>query len=218
MSHLGQHRTMNTGREAVVQEMPATRPRRITPPPGVFLMTNDFQTGGSERQIVTLARSLKSNAIRMELGCIHRQGGLLGGFQEVPEFPLGGSFVSRRALHSYVDLARHLRARRITIAHSFDFYSNFMLIPTARLAGVPAVVGSQRQIGDLLTPVQFGAQAAAFRLCDRVVCNSRAAAGHLADAGLPKDKLVVIPNAIPDELFASARPAIPRQRGCFGWA
>jgi glycosyltransferase involved in cell wall biosynthesis len=204
---------MNIAGKAPVREIPAARPRRDTPPPGVFLMTNDFQTGGSERQIVTLARSLKSNAIRMELGCIHRRGPLMGGFQEVPEFPLGGSFVSGRALHSYIALARHLRARKFAIAHSFDFYSNLMLIPTARVAGVPVVIGSHRQIGDLLTPLQFGAQSAVFRLCDRVVCNSRAAAVRLIDSGLTADKIVVIPNAIPDELFEPAIPAIPREPG-----
>jgi hypothetical protein len=45
---------------------------------------------------------------------------------------------------------------------------------------VPVVIGSQRQLGDLLTPLQFAAQAATFQLCDRIICNSRAAAERLA--------------------------------------
>ena len=73
-------------------------------------------------------------------------------------------------------LARWLRAKGIAVAHAFDFYANLMLLPIARLAGVRAVVGSHRQLGDLLTPTQFRAQAAAFRFCDRIVCNSQAAA------------------------------------------
>ena len=199
--------------EAELQEIASGTRRRKAQPRGAFLLTNDFQTGGSERQIVTLARSLKSNAVRIELGCIHRRGPLMDGFQGVPEFPLGGSFVSRRALRSYIALARHLHARKIAIAHSFDFYSNLMLIPTARLAGVPAVIGSQRQIGDLLTPLQFGVQSAVFRLCDRVVCNSRAAADRLIRQGLPPHKVVIIPNGIPDEAFAKAVPAVPPAPG-----
>ncbi len=199
--------------EAAVQESPATRPWRQPRPANVFLMTNDFQTGGSERQIVTLARSLKSDAIRVEVGCIHRRGALVGGFEEVLEFPSGGSFLSKRAFQSSVALGRHLRARNIAVAHSFDFYSNLMLIPTARIAGVRRVIGSQRQIGDLLTPLQFGMQSAVFRLCDRVVCNSQAAADRLIDSGLASDKVVVVPNGIPDELFRPAVPAMPRQPG-----
>ena len=60
-------------------------------------------------------------------------------------------------------LAGLLRARQIQIAHAFDFYTNLTLIPAARLARVPVVIGSQRQLGDLLTPRQARAQAAAFR-------------------------------------------------------
>ena len=88
-----------------------------------------------------------------------------------------------------------------------------MLIPTARWAGVPVVIGSQRQLGDLLTPLQFGIQSAVFKMCDRVVCNSRAAANRLVNQGLPENKIALIPNGIPDELFAPAVPAIPREPG-----
>jgi glycosyltransferase involved in cell wall biosynthesis len=179
----------------------------------VFLMIDKLETGGSERQFALLARSLQSELSEVRLGCLRRTGAFLEGLGEVVEFNLGGSFFTLRAQRARIALGRHLRASRTAVAHSFDFYSNLMLIPTARLAGVPVVIGSQRQIGDLLTPAQFWAQSAVFRLCDRVVCNSKAAADRLLKSGLSKRRVVVIPNALPDEAFAPAAPVLPRVPG-----
>jgi len=98
----------------------------------------------------------------------------------------------------------------VQVAHAFDFYTNLTLIPAACLARVPVVIGSQRQTGDLMTPRQFRVQMAAFRGCDAVVCNSRAAADCLATAGLSREKLVVIGNALPTGAFKPVPPALLR--------
>src|SRR5262249_30583175 len=49
--------------------------------------------------------------------------------------------------------------------------------------------------------------------CDSVVCNSQAAADRLVDAGLSKEKTVVIGNALIDEVFAPSTPALPPKSG-----
>ena len=108
---------------------------------------------------------------------------------------------------------RHLRKSEIAAAHAFDFYANLTMIPAAKLARVPVVIGSQRQLGDLLTPAQFRAQLEMFRWCDRVVCNSRAAADRLLQAGLPGKKLIVIGNGLPPEAFAANTAAFERREG-----
>ena len=48
-------------------------------PPGVFLMTDSFQTGGSERQFVELARALDPLAYRISLGCLQVEGAFAEG-------------------------------------------------------------------------------------------------------------------------------------------
>jgi len=131
----------------------------------------------------------------------------------MPEFRLGGSLYGWKSLITRAQLARHLRRNQIAVAHSFDFYTNLTLIPSARLAGVPVVIGSQRQLGDLLTPTQFGVQADLFRLCDAIVCNSRAAAERLASAGIREHRLVVMGNGLASEFFAAAEPVLPRRPG-----
>ncbi len=188
-----------------------TSNRSARSPVSLFLMTNTFETGGSERQFAVLAQNLNPGEFQLHLGCIRRAGPFAELFGPVPEFRLGGSLFGWKSLRTRFRLSRHLRRNKIQIAHAFDFYTNMTLIPAARLARVPVVIGSHRQIGDLLTPAQFHAQAAAFRFCDAVVCNSHAAADRLAASGLSRDKLVVIGNALPADVFVPAVPALPRR-------
>ena len=177
--------------------------------PGLFLMVNTLERGGTERQFVTLATALAPGAFDVGLGCLERRGEFLNKVPEILEFSPGGSLYLGRSFLSRLALARHLRQRRVAVAHSFDFYANLMLIPAARLARVPVVIGSHRQLGDLQTWKQFHAQNLTFSLCDRVVCNSQAAADRLRQTGVRRCKLVVIPNGLSDEAFVEATPALP---------
>jgi len=176
-------------------------------------MTNTFETGGSERQLAILAKSLSRERFQLHVGCIRRDGPFAQDFEDTPEFRLGGSLYGWQSLRTRLHLARHLRRNRVQIAHAFDFYTTLTLIPAARLARVPVVIGSFRQLGDLLTPTQFRSQAIAFRWCDAVVCNSQAGADRLAADGMARNKLVVIGNALLDEAFAKVPAALAKCPG-----
>jgi glycosyltransferase involved in cell wall biosynthesis len=179
----------------------------------VFLMINSLETGGTERQFVEVAHALRADRVPVHLGCVRNKGAFADGLGELAEFRLGGSLYGLQSMRSRWRLQRYLRKLDVAVAHAFDFYANLTLIPAAKLAGTPAVIGSHRQLGDLLTRAQFRAQMAAFRICDRVVCNSRAAAERLLQAGLPAGKVVVIGNALPPEAFAEVAPALERVAG-----
>jgi glycosyltransferase involved in cell wall biosynthesis len=179
----------------------------------VFLMTNTLETGGSERQFCILAQAMLEHGMRIDLGCIERRGALVDAVPPLSEFLLHGSLYSLRSMGTRMVLARHLRRLGTQVAHSFDFYTNVLLAPVARLARVPVVIGSHRQIGDLLTPRKFQAQLAAFRFADRILCNSQAAAARLTTAGIPQSKLLLVPNAIPPQYFLSTVPLLPRKNG-----
>jgi len=176
---------------------------------GLFLMVNTLERGGTERQFVTLANALAGGEFDVGLGCLRREGEFLASVPEILEFAPGGSLFMPRSLRTRLALAQHLRMRGTAVAHAFDFYANLMLIPAARLARTPVVIGSHRQLGDLQTRIQFRVQNLIFKMCDRVVCNSRAAASRLRQAGVGESKLLVIPNAVGDEAFAQAAPALP---------
>lgn len=179
----------------------------------LFLMINTFETGGSERQFTVLAQNLTLPQFQTHLGCVSRRGPLAHNFPDATQFPLGGSLFGWQSLRTRLNLSRHLRQLHVQVAHAFDFYTNLTLIPAARLARVPVVIGSHRQLGDLMTSAQFRAQAAAFRWCDVVVCNSQAAADRLIVTGLSPNKITVIGNALPAEAFTAPPPALPKRPG-----
>ena len=179
----------------------------------LFMMIDSLRTGGSERQFALLAGAFRRGPFDLYLGCIQRCGKFLEDLGEIGEYPAGGSFLTLRAQLSLGRLMGFLRRTRIEVAQSFDFYTNLMLIPAARLAGVPVVIASQRQLGDLLTPKKRRIQNLVFSFADCVVCNSLAAADQLAREGVPNTKLTVISNGLPPEAFQEAVPAIPPQSG-----
>ena len=172
-------------------------------------MINTFETGGSERQCALLAQNASAK-FDVHVGCVNPRGPLVSQFGKYERFPLGGSLYGWTAMRTRFALGQHLRQNHVQVAHAFDFYTNLTLIPSARLARVPVVIGSHRQLGDLLTPAQFRAQVLAFRWCDEVVCNSQAGADRLAASGVAREKLAVIGNAMPAAVFETAAPALPR--------
>ncbi len=46
----------------------------ITHLPRLFLMTNSFETGGSERQFAALANSFRASSFHPHFGCIAKRG------------------------------------------------------------------------------------------------------------------------------------------------
>jgi L-malate glycosyltransferase len=183
------------------------------PRDSIFLMIDSLQTGGTERQFAELAHSLRADNFPLHLGCLQKTGPFLDGLGELHQVELGGSLYGLQSMRGRWQLMGRLRELNIAVAHAFDFYANLTLIPAARLARVPVVIGSHRQLGDLLTPAQFRAQLMMFRWCTRVVCNSRAAAERLLQAGLPEGKVAVIGNALPQQAFAEMSPALARAPG-----
>ena len=179
----------------------------------LFLMINTFETGGSERQFTVLAQNLTPPQFETHLGCVSRRGPLANNFPDAAQFPLGGSLYGWQSLRTRLNLSRHLRHHQVQVAHAFDFYGNLTLIPAAKLARVPVVIGSHRQLGDLMTPAQFRAQAAAFRWCDAIICNSQAAADRLLATGLSPNKITIIGNALPAAAFSAAPAALPKRPG-----
>jgi L-malate glycosyltransferase len=177
--------------------------------PAVFLMTDSFETGGSERQFVELARSLYPGNYRVHLGCIQTRGPFRKDVGQVAHFPLGGSLYGIQSMRARYRLAAHLRRTHIAIAHAFDYYTNLALIPAARFAGTPVVVASLRQLGDLLTPLQRWSQILTFHWSDCVICNSKAAADVLVKGGFDRSRVAIIGNGLPASAFVEPMPRGP---------
>lgn len=169
----------------------------------------DFRLGGTETQAVALATRLDPARFDVSLACMKRRGPLLDALRPrgIPclEYPMP-SLLSLAALAQGVRLARDLRRGRVQVVHAYGFYSNVFAVPAARLAGVPAVVASIRDMGDLWTPAQRRAQRIACRLADCVLVNAEAVRRQLVAEGYDPLKIAIVRNGVDLSRFAGASP------------
>jgi glycosyltransferase involved in cell wall biosynthesis len=179
--------------------------------PRVLLFTDSFFNGGTERQFVRLVRNLDRTRYDIRVGCLQRRGPLLDEIEadgiSITEFPIN-SLYNFRTVRFFIRLVRFLRHEQIDVLHAFDFYTDVFAVPAARIAGVPVVLASRRELLDLRSPWQRRAIRCACQLATGVVVNSRAAGADLLSAGASDEKRVhFIPNCIELRHF---RPSMPK--------
>ena len=176
--------------------------------PSVLLLGDSLIFGGTEGQFVEVVRGLNRSRWRLHVGCVHAEGPNRVRLEAAGLHPLTwrvGSLRSPRFALDVVGFARHLRRGRIQVFHSFGFYGNIFGVLAARLARVPAVIASQRDLGDLRPPLQRRVHRAAVRLAGYVVVNSEAVAARLVASGtVPAQRIVLVPNGVDLRRFAPA--------------
>jgi glycosyltransferase involved in cell wall biosynthesis len=182
--------------------------------PAVLLVGDTLNLGGTEGQFTELACRLDRSRWDVEVACVRPEGSLrprleAAGFQPWHCGP--ASFKSPRLLGAIVALARRMRSRGIAVVHSFDFYTNILSLPAARLAGVRAVIGSQRDLGNLRPPAQQMMHNLALRLATHVLVNSDAVRERVLQShGIRQERVTIIPNGVDLARF-SPRDGRPRK-------
>ncbi|MBI4609203.1 MAG: GT4 family glycosyltransferase PelF [Candidatus Rokubacteria bacterium] len=177
-----------------------------------------FAVGGTERHVVNLARGLDPARFELQLACLKRSGHFLGELEacRVPILEYGiNSLYKLNTFKAQLRFARFLRDNRIGIMHSYGFYCNVFAIPAARLAGVPVIVASIRDMGDVWTPIQRRLQRAVCRLAHCVLVNAEAVKQRLIAEGYSPKKIAVIRNGIALSRFQRQREgaAVRREIG-----
>lgn len=166
-----------------------------------------FGIGGTEKQVVNLTKRMDRESFDLSFGCTSRWGALLDEVVkrqriEVLEYPLT-SLYDFNAFRQQFRFARALRRSRTQIVHSYNFYANVFCIPAARLAGVPCVVASIRDLGIYLSPAKLRLQRWVCGLADRIVVNANAIRDWLVEQGYPENKIVVIRNGVDTSRFGA---------------
>lgn len=178
----------------------------------IVVMLTSFDVGGTERQTVELVRRLDPTRFRVHLACFHRRGPLT---RSVPDavsiegFPVRG-FRRPDSVRQWLRFARWCREIDARLVHTCDLYANLFGLTAAAMAGVPARIGSRREVltGDK-TRLQLTGQRMAYGRAHAIVANSGAAATQLLREGVASAKIRLIPNGVdlPTETArAQARP------------
>ncbi|HYG80838.1 MAG TPA: glycosyltransferase [Pyrinomonadaceae bacterium] len=167
----------------------------------VLQLINSFHQGGSERQAVQLARLLsESGRYRVRVACLDGGGPLRAeverlGLGQIREYRLT-SFYDRNMARQLRLCAADLRAGRVEVVHTHDFYTNVFGVLAATLARVPVRVSSRRETGGMRSPAQKRVERLMYRLSRAVVANSEAVRRQLAAEGVRESKIVTVYNGM----------------------
>lgn len=207
--------TASTAKVVDLADVRAERQRRAEAPRiRVVLFVSSFHIGGTERQAIATAKGLDRRRFDVRMACFHREGPLQFELTDVPceKFTLR-SLYRPGTLAEMLRFARWLRRHRVDVLHAMNFYPNVFAVPAARLAGVPVVLASIRDQGDLWTPLQRRAQGLTCRLAHRVVGNAEAVRRRLVGEGVDPSRIVVIPNGVRCDGRAPHRAVLQQEFG-----
>jgi glycosyltransferase involved in cell wall biosynthesis len=184
------------------------------PRPRVLLLGDTLNLGGTEGQFAEVACRLDRSRWDLHVCCVRAEGPLRGRLEAVGLQPwsLGpSSFKSPGLGLAIVRLAGYLRRHAVGLVHCFDFYSNVVGVPAARLARTPAVIASQRDMGDLRSRSQQAIHSMALGLATHILVNSGAIAARLTHTRAARhDRLGVVPNGVDAVRFAPVGPGSSR--------
>jgi glycosyltransferase involved in cell wall biosynthesis len=155
--------------------------------------------GGTENQVMTLARALDPERFTLDFAVLRRWGPFVAEItdRQIPltEYRIS-SFMSLGAITEQAKMARYIVRNGVDIVHGYNFYGNVFAVPPARLAGAPVVIASVRDRGPYLTPMQKRVQRHVCKLADCVLVNADAVKDWLIGDGYSPKNIVVIRNGV----------------------
>jgi glycosyltransferase involved in cell wall biosynthesis len=178
-------------------------------------MARELGQGGSERQLVEIAKALDRSRFAVHVGCFHPEGFRSAELSRhgIPILHLPVySLQSRGAIRGALQLVRYLRRWRIRLVHAFDTPMNCFGVPVARLFGTPVVLSSQRASRRLSSRQEQFVLRITDHLVDAVIVNCEAMRHHMMDdEGVRPERLRLCYNGLDTECFqplARQRPPV----------
>lgn len=173
-----------------------------------MILCRSLGIGGTERQVVVLAKGLRQRGHHVGVLVFYGRGELECELHEhhVPVFDMqkAGRWDTVPFL---LRCARAVREFRPTVLYGFLPTPNLLgLLLKPIVPGVPIVWGVRASNVDLsqydsLSRLVFRAECSVSRFADLIICNSRAGLEYAAAHGFPRQKMIAIPNGIDVEHF-----------------
>lgn len=171
----------------------------------IVFVVESMAIGGSEVQACDLALRLAERGHSLSFASFIADGPLAESVNRIPRkvFSLG-SLTSFRGLAQLARFASYLKRERVEVVHAHDLYSNLFGVPAARLAGVPVVVSSRRDLsnGSWYTPTKRKILRHVQERGTHIVANAQAIKNYLVDTdGFSPEKITVIQNSVDTTRF-----------------
>jgi L-malate glycosyltransferase len=167
----------------------------------VLQLIGSFNVGGSERQAVQLTKLLhEDGSVNVFVATLDNEGVLRRelteiGYTTIPEFRLS-SFYDLNFFRQLKRCVSFIRANKIDVVHTTDFYTNVFGISAAFIANVKVRIASKRETGGNRTKFQELVERFAFRRVSSIIVNSSAVKRHLLEKRVSSKKITVIHNGL----------------------
>jgi L-malate glycosyltransferase len=177
-----------------------------TRPPRILFLVEEMEAitaGGTERQILQMIRLLREAGMEPEVCVFRHTAWLTEDLAGCPVHNAGiGKLASVRAIPQFWRLVRWMRAKRFDVVQTFFIEANILGPVLARLAGVPLILGSRRNLNYWMKPHHLILQRISNRFASRLVANCEAVRQKVAAMErLPLDRIDVVYNSIDAEHF-----------------
>jgi glycosyltransferase involved in cell wall biosynthesis len=191
----------------------------------ILFLARSLHVGGAERQLVALARGLRTRGHDVRVA-VFKRGGAFDAEIESASIPLDSLEKRGRwdLAHFASALVRLVRSHSPDVVHSYLDVPNVVAALLAPLFGPTKIVwGVRASYLDFsrynwLARVSHYAQAPLARVPDLAIVNSLVGMRELAAFGIARDRIAVVPNGIDTERFAPSAEGRARLRREWGIA
>jgi glycosyltransferase involved in cell wall biosynthesis len=175
-------------------------------------MARELGQGGSERQLVEIAKALDHSRFAVHVGCFRPEGFRSAELSSegipIVHFPVY-SLQSFSAVRGAWQLGRYIRRHGVRLVHTFDTPMNCFAVPAAWVFRAPVVISSQRASRRLSSRPERFVLRVTDHLVDAIVVNCEAMRRHMVeDEGVRAERLRTCYNGLDTGRF---RP-LPKQR------
>src|SRR6266404_5580765 len=183
----------------------------------VLHVVDNLEVGGTETQMVQVALRLDPHSYYVAVAALRADGPLNGPLRNagirIIEFPKRHAMLSFQGIYQLIRMALFIRREKFDVVHAHDLWANLMAVPAARLAGVPVVLSSQRNLAHApwYTPFRKNLIRRIHLLATLVIANSGAVKQILTrDFRIPSDHVHILHNGL--DLARFGQPNSNRDR------
>ncbi len=193
----------------------ASAPIGLTSRVRVGYCIDSFDVGGTELNALRTLEALDRQRFEVTVFHFRESGPLRARYEalgvDLVHVPIGPLYAPRTALQGWRFLGM-LRRRHIELVHTHDVYTNIFAAPWARLAGC-RFLAARRWLDDVPRPGLMVLNRWSYRFAHRILVNSAMTARALIEReGVPRSRVVEMPNFLEERAFLRAAPEVRASR------